>query len=70
MFLAKVCEAAAFTGRIEMLTAGTSQAVLLSVEKKQHMLLIETAFQLQGSWVEVFAVESQYIECPRCLEMA
>lgn len=39
MFLAKVCEAAAFTGRIEMLTAGTSQAVLLSVEKKQHMLL-------------------------------
>lgn len=71
MFLAEVFEAAAFTGRTEMLTAGTSGAVLPSMEKKQHMLLlIETAFQLQGSWVEVFAVESQYIECPRCVEIA
>lgn len=49
VFLAKVYEAAAFTGRIEMLTAGTSGTVLLSVEQKQHMLLLETAFQLQDS---------------------
>lgn len=44
MFLAKVYEATAFTGRIEMLTAGMSGAILLSMEKRQHMLLIETAF--------------------------
>lgn len=49
VFLAKVYEAAAFTGRIEMLTAGTSGTVLLSMEQKQRMLLLETAFQLQGS---------------------
>lgn len=56
VFLAKLYEVAAFTGRVEMLAAGTSGTVLLSMEQRQHMLLLETAFQLQGSEVEVFAV--------------
>lgn len=56
VFFARVYEAAAFTGRREMLTAGTSGADLLSMEQKQPMLLIGTAFQLQGSSVDVLAV--------------